>query len=541
MLVSIDNFEELIDNLPIGIIRNDTTQKNSNQFNYYFQKMFGWEETDIDTMDKWFLSAYPDETYRKEVISKWVELVEYSEKHGYNNSYQQQTKVRCKDGSSKWCEWKYFKHEQYVYGICTDISELKQYAITIEHKEKEYRQLVEGLGNKFIIYKHDVHTGKFLFLTKGFEAVFNMPVSEALNTDWRELVEWDEGEVEYADQQDKKLINGEIDFSQYELRYKRQDGKEGNLFLSGFMLEDENEKDRHIFHGIAEDVTEIRALENERESLLKELERVNAELKILNTDLAKQVDEEVTKRMKVEEEKLLHEQFLAQKYKMVEMGEMMGAIIHQWKQPLNTLSLDASIINKQLQKHQLEIPELSQTTENIKNQVSFMSYTMNSFRNFFNQNVPNHNFYPHQTIERMKDMFKGIFEKNNIEIIINVDNAFSVCANESEFMQVILNIFNNAKEAMDIREYDGGTITCCIDSSKIAGYISIKDTSGGIPEELLPEQIFEAHFSTKSKKNSGIGLYICRNIINKMNGSLTAQNWEKGAQFDMEIKLEDKS
>lgn len=114
-----------IGDLPIGIARNDINENSPNHFNRFFIDMFGWQEEEISSMEKWFSCAYPDENYRSKTVERWINLIEETNKAGRCSSDPIDVKVACKDGSFKWCEVRYYHKSHYVYGIFYDISERK--------------------------------------------------------------------------------------------------------------------------------------------------------------------------------------------------------------------------------------------------------------------------------------------------------------------------------------------------------------------------------------------------------------------------------
>ncbi len=120
-----NNAISFLNYLPVGIARNDTTNKNKNEINQHFSEMFGWDVDDMDTMDKWFTNAYPNESYRKEVIDIWSAKIEESVINGKPYSTPCEVKVTCKDGSFKWCQAIYYKHKNYMYGIFINITDRK--------------------------------------------------------------------------------------------------------------------------------------------------------------------------------------------------------------------------------------------------------------------------------------------------------------------------------------------------------------------------------------------------------------------------------
>jgi diguanylate cyclase (GGDEF)-like protein/PAS domain S-box-containing protein len=121
----IHHLTSFIDDLPVGIASADTTGLHANRYNKFFLKMFGWHPDEIDTMEKWFTRAYPDEAYRVKILDEWTQIAEEAQSDNSPYSRPMEAKVTCRDGSSKWCEVRYYFKEQFIYGIFTDITERK--------------------------------------------------------------------------------------------------------------------------------------------------------------------------------------------------------------------------------------------------------------------------------------------------------------------------------------------------------------------------------------------------------------------------------
>jgi diguanylate cyclase (GGDEF)-like protein len=118
-------FSDFIDNIPIGISAVDSTTKLPNSYNKYFINMFGCDALEIDTKDKWYHKAYPNEFYRKELIKKWTTLIKYTEENKLLYSTPIEVNINCKNGSVKICECIYYRRENFIYSIFTDITKQK--------------------------------------------------------------------------------------------------------------------------------------------------------------------------------------------------------------------------------------------------------------------------------------------------------------------------------------------------------------------------------------------------------------------------------
>lgn len=234
-------------------------------------------------------------------------------------------------------------------------------------------------------------------------------------------------------------------------------------------------------------------------------------------------------------EELHHkEQMLIQQSKMALVGEMIGAIAHQWKQPLNLLCLANGAIEEFMDE-----PEMFQHyIKTIDEQIAFMSQTINDFRDFFKPSKQMVVFQPCELIQKIKNMFNGNFEKKGVEIILHEHEHFKIKGLPHEFMHVFLNLFNNAKDEILKKKRSDGTVECFVSHDDKFGTIKVRDNAGGIDESLLPNKIFDPYVSTKGEDGTGVGLLIVKMLVeNTHKGKIIAQNVEGGAEFTIQLPL----
>ena len=264
--------------------------------------------------------------------------------------------------------------------------------------------------------------------------------------------------------------------------------------------------------------------------------RRESELLSANDILDTRVKEEVEKNLSKEKQ-------LISQSRTAAMGEMMGAIIHQWKQPLNSISIANSSVDMHILMDDFDKELLSKQTKNINEQVEYMNNTMNDFRNFF-KTTPKSCFELNQSINDVMKLIGKVYAVQKVKVELDLAPESVVEAYPNELKQVIINILNNARDA--ILEFDPEIKIVFIKTFKENDfvYMTIDDCAGGIPEEII-DRIFEPYVTTKSDdKGTGIGLDMSKNIIEKAGGVIKAQNivtsingkGYKGARFTIGLK-----
>jgi ABC-type amino acid transport substrate-binding protein len=261
----------------------------------------------------------------------------------------------------------------------------------------------------------------------------------------------------------------------------------------------------------------------------QKLYTLKKEIDLLNKSLENRVQEEIVKNRK-KEKIMLHQGRLAQ------MGEMISIIAHQWRQPLNSLALlnQALILKYKMGKVNQEF--IDKFKDNSKLQISNMSQTIDDFRNFFRPEKEKIGFYINDVLKNMLKITNPILESENINLNLNIDQNAYVVGYPNELGQVILNIINNAKDALISSEIEDKTIDITLTMDEKYINLSIADNANGIPHEII-DKIFDPYFSTKEEKNgTGLGLYMSKIIIeNHMDSKLSVTSSDKGSRFNIEF------
>ena len=241
-------------------------------------------------------------------------------------------------------------------------------------------------------------------------------------------------------------------------------------------------------------------------------------LRELNQILQQTVNKEILKND--EKNKILFQQ-----NKMAAMGEMIENIAHQWRQPLSVITTAASSIKLKKEYGLLEDKEYEESMNYIIDTANYLSNTIDDFRYYFSPNKSKNLFNSKKLVEKAVSLLNLSFNDNQIEIIKNVEDL-EITSFENELLQVIINILNNAQDELIKKEKDEKRyifIDLFKENENLK--IKIKDNAGGIKEEIK-DRIFEPYFTTKHKsKGTGIGLYMCEEIIIKhIKGKIEVSN-----------------
>lgn len=231
------------------------------------------------------------------------------------------------------------------------------------------------------------------------------------------------------------------------------------------------------------------------------------------------------------------ELFLLQQNRLAQMGELLSMIAHQWRQPLNNLSLINQLLVNKFYKGKLDTEAVEYFKENSRKQIVLMSSTIDDFRNFFKNGDRQKEFSVNHVVQNVLKMTEPSFERYTIEVVFDVTKEYTLFGHENSLAQALLNILNNAKDVLLEKQIEEKKIFIDIKEKDGEIFLSIEDNAGGIDNAII-EKIFDPYFSTKHEKNgTGLGLYMSKMIIEEqMKGKLEVQNTDKGAKFIINIR-----
>jgi len=249
------------------------------------------------------------------------------------------------------------------------------------------------------------------------------------------------------------------------------------------------------------------------ENLENMVEQRTKELATLNEELQIKIKNAVRKEKR-------QNAIMNQQSRLASMGEILENIAHQWRQPLNTVSwiMNDTLIKAQLgRSNEVNLEELA---KKVNNSIQFLSETVEDFRRFVDHSDMAQTFNIKKTIESTIMLIKETLIKSKITIDLDCQSDIKYKGFENDFKHVIMNLINNARDAMEERKIENGHISIRVYHEKNELIIAVQDNAGGIPKKIL-KNIFEPYFTTKHKsKGTGLGLYMSKNLIEKVKGSL---------------------
>ena len=248
------------------------------------------------------------------------------------------------------------------------------------------------------------------------------------------------------------------------------------------------------------------------------------------------VVEDINDQVKTESELRTQEAMVMFQSRLAAMGEMIGMIAHQWRQPLTVISMEANTIILNAMMKKLEEDETVQNAHKILNMTQHLSKTIDDFRNFFSPDKEKEISTIGNVINDAVALIDKSLEHNAIELITKIDTDSPLNLYTRELSQVFVNILKNAKEALIEKEGSDRKIWITAGQNETDVVITIANNGGNISEETLPH-IFEPYFTTKHPSGgTGLGLYMSKIIVEKHhNGKIDASNIENGCIFRIAI------
>ena len=252
-------------------------------------------------------------------------------------------------------------------------------------------------------------------------------------------------------------------------------------------------------------------------------------LQELNESLEEKVEEKL-------EELRAKDKILQIQSKQAVMGEMISMIAHQWRQPLSTITLQiANLQFKKLLGQDASGEETDKALSDISDTIIYLSDTVDDFQTYFHPDKEMSKSEVYELLQRAINFSAARIKEGSIDVEISNKEKIYISTYPNEFIQVVLNIFNNALDALKEIKKEKPFIKIDVQDNDKMIFINITDNAAGIKPENI-SKLFEPYFSTKGKNGTGLGLYMSKMIVEKQfNGIIKVKSSSKGTTFTIQV------
>ncbi len=249
-----------------------------------------------------------------------------------------------------------------------------------------------------------------------------------------------------------------------------------------------------------------------------------------------ELEAEIQKRIEAEKELRRQDEILIAQSKQAAMGEMIGMIAHQWRQPISVMAMAVNNILVDIELDELKEDSVKECADEILNETKYLSNTIDDFRNFFKPNKERDEITAEKLFDDVVKIIGKSLENNNIKLNFSGDLKIVINTYTRELLQVFINLINNAKDALTESGTEDKEVCIGVRKDKNSIIFEFCDNGGGINEDIFGK-IFEPYFSTKENKNgTGLGLYMSKIVVEKhMLGKIWAENRENGVCFMVKL------
>ena len=255
-------------------------------------------------------------------------------------------------------------------------------------------------------------------------------------------------------------------------------------------------------------------------------------LEKLNKELEERVEEKI-KELRKKDTIILNQS------KLAAMGEMINMIAHQWRQPLNAISVSAINLQLEASLGELNPKSVEENVKLIQEQTQLMSRVIDDFMNYAKPQKSKESFAISEAVEEVLKMIRPQLKHHNIEVYVDIPQDLYIDSYKKDLEHVLLNLLSNARDALDICDKEPKEIHIQAYKENKKVQISVRDNGCGI-DEKMQDRIFEPYFTTKEQgKGTGLGLYMSRKIVyEKLGGDIFFHSSSEGTTFTIELVIE---
>ncbi len=407
-------------------------------------------------------------------------------------------------------------HKDFYIAICRDMSDKVNSQNIIKQNEELYRGIINTTTEGFWLLSNSF---KILDVNYSLSTMLGYTKDEMLGKSPYDFMKDEFHDICHDQEELSKKSAQRV----YEMVFTTKSNKEIHVLANATNIYESDGSTKTF--AFMTDISKQKEIENSLILRQKEIEE-------LNTNLEHKIEIQVAASRD-------KDQMMYQQSRLASMGEMIGNIAHQWRQPLNILALVLQDIYISGQLGTLSDEKLEKEYDKANDVLQYMSQTIDDFRNFF-KNTSNKDevFDLKVSIESVYKLIETNFKHNRSDCIIEIEDSILVKGSQNEFKQVIINILNNAQDAIKSNKVKNGFVKVKAITDETSAKIIITDNGGGIEQTIL-NKIFDPYFTTKHQtQGTGLGLYMSKQIVEQsMNGSLQASNSSDGAMFEIILKV----
>jgi PAS domain S-box-containing protein len=533
-----ETFRQIFRLAPIGITISSLEEGEFIEFNEAAERLSGYPRQEVIGRHARDFTIWKDQAQRAAVIREVLEQGEVREREMVMKDKQGRTFLGAY--SAMVIEVAGKKH---LLSLVSDIGERKRTEEALRESEERFRLVADHAP--VLIWEAGPDTG-CTFLNRAWLEFTGRTLEEELGDGWTRGVHPEDRE--HCLQTYREAVAERKAFT-LEYRLRRWDGEYGWMVDAGvprfapggellgyigtvFDLTDQQkikeqlqQSNALLAHRVAERTAELTDTIRKLQAEMGERERIAGALQ-----------EETAQRLTAQTELREKELMLLHQGRLAAMGEMIGNIAHQWRQPLNLLAMLVQELAMTWKKGEFSSEYLEKSVAKMRETIQHMSQTVGDFSNFFKPSKEKVQFRVVDAVEKTLSLLEPNLKAQQIRTRVLTQDDAVISGYPNELSQVFLNIIVNARDALVSSRTPDPLISIAVASREGGVVVTITDNAGGMPEEIL-ERIFEPYFSTKPpEQGTGVGLFMSRTIIEKnMGGRLYARNVEGGAQFVIEI------
>lgn len=454
--------------------------------NHYLCKLVGYTKEELLKL------TFQDITYKDDLDKDMLKVQELLDAKA--DKYSMEKRYIKKNGDLVWARLSVIlirndeKQPLYFISIIEDISQMKMLTLELESRKNELENVIRFAPNPIMLFNEN---GKILIINNAWKELTGYSLKDISTLDM-----WNNKACKMAQNCNaidiEKLFDENMRLNMGEIKIVTKENKELTWMFSIAPLENSYDSMK-VFIASAMDITQMQK---------------NEELMLLQS-------------------------------RQAAMGDMIGMIAHQWRQPLSVIGMVANNLKASLAlKQNVAVEDIEKLTAVLDEQTQYLSQTIDDFRTFFKPEKAKEKIVLCNIYDKLQNMLLKTLQNNNIALQFSSNCDIELFTYPNELIQVLVNLINNAKDAMKERQILKGKIEINTKINTKDIIITVQDNAGGIDKSII-ENLGEPYATTKNQNGTGLGIYMSLMILNKhFHGNLTWKNCNEGSCFMIQLPLQ---